>query len=228
MKARDVMGLHVISVGPDIPVQAVANTLVKNGISAVPVVDRNGALMGIVSEGDLMRRVEIGTERPRSWWLDLFRSNDARTHDFVKSHGRKAEDVMTESVVTVTPETSLQDIAHLLEQHGIKRVPVIEDSRVIGIVSRANLVQALASGRANEDVGTSDELLRHAIVKRLKAQPWGGAMINVIVRDSVAELWGFVENNEEKKAVRIAAEETPDIKAVKDNLRVYPHVDSWI
>ena len=222
MKARDVMGLHIISVGPDLPVQAVANTLVKNGISAVPVIDHSGTLLGMVSEGDLMRRVEVGTERRRSWWLDMFQSNQIGAHDFVKSHGRTAKDVMTTSVVTASPETSLQEIAYLLERHGIKRVPIVEDGRIVGIVSRANLVQALASGQTDDDVETQDERLRQAVVARLRAQPWGGAMINVLVRGGAAELWGMVDNDEEKKAVRIAAEETPGITAVKDHLRVYP------
>lgn len=224
MKARDVMGLHVITVSPDLPVQAVANTLVKNGISAVPVVDHAGALVGMVSEGDLMRRTEIGTERSRSWWLDLFRSDRIRAQDFVKSHGHKAGDVMTEAVVTASPDATLQSIAALLERHGIKRVPIVENGRIVGIVSRANLVQALASGRVTEEAEDNDERLRQAVVSRLDGQPWGGAMVNVIVHDGAVELWGVVDNDDEKKAVRIAAEETPGIAMVTDNLRIYPLV----
>jgi CBS domain-containing protein len=222
MKARDIMGSCVISVFPDLPVQAVANTLVKNGISAVPVIDHAGQLLGIISEGDLMRRAEIETERRHSWWLDMFGSSRSRAADFVKAHGRKARDVMTTSVVTASPETPLQQIADLLEKRGIKRVPIVVDGQVVGIVSRANLVQALASGKASSDVASSDERLRDAIVARLQAQPWGNATLNVIVQGGVAELWGVVDNDEEKHAVRIAAGEIPGVVAVKDNVRVYP------
>jgi len=222
MKARDIMGTCVISVFPDLPVQAVANTLVKNGISAVPVIDHGGKLLGIISEGDLMRRAEIETERRHSWWLDMFGSNRSQAAEFVKAHGRKARDVMTANVVTASPETPLQQIADLLEKQGIKRVPIVLDDRIVGIVSRANLVQALASGRADSDVGSSDEQVRDAIVKRLQTQPWGNATLNVIVQGGVAELWGVVDNDEEKRAVRIAAGEVPGVIAVKDNVRVYP------
>jgi CBS domain-containing protein len=129
---------------------------------------------------------------------------------------------MTTSVVTASPETPLQQIADLLEKRGIKRVPIVVDGQVVGIVSRANLVQALASGKASSDVASSDERLRDAIVARLQAQPWGNATLNVIVQGGVAELWGVVDNDEEKHAVRIAAGEIPGVVAVKDNVRVYP------
>jgi CBS domain-containing protein len=222
MKARDIMGSCVISVFPDLPVQAVANTLVKNGISAVPVIDHGGKLLGIISEGDLMRRSEIETERRQSWWLDMFGSNRGQAAEFVKAHGRKARDVMTTNVVTASPDTPLQEIADLLEKQGIKRVPIVLDGRIIGIVSRANLVQALASGKADSEMRSSDEQLRDAIVERLQTQPWSNATLNVIVQGGVAELWGVVDNDEEKQAVRIAAEEIPGVVAVKDNVRVYP------
>jgi CBS domain-containing protein len=221
MKARDVMGSCVISVGPDLPVQAVANTLVKNGISAVPVIDLQGKLLGIVSEGDLMRRAETGTEHRRAWWLDMLSSSQSQAADFVKSHGRKARDVMTEHVVCAATDTPLREIADIMETHGIKRVPIVHEGQVVGIVSRANLVQALASGLADQDMDTEDELLRQAVVARLRSKAWGQAMINVLARDGIVELWGVVDNETEKKAVRVAAEETPGVKAVKDNLRIY-------
>lgn len=222
MKARDVMGTCVISVGPDLLVQAVANTLVKNGISAVPVVDHAGKLLGIVSEGDLVRRAETHTEHRSAWWLDMLGSARKGAADFVKSHGRKAKDVMTTAVVTAEPETSLSDIADMMERHGIKRVPIMHDGQIIGIVSRANLVQALASGQTDLDVSPSDEELREAVVAKLRGQRWGQSMINVLVQRGIVDLWGVVDSEDEKKAVRIAAEETPGVSAVNDNLRVYP------
>src|SRR6516164_9084416 len=132
--------------GPELDVKAVANMLVANGISAVPVVAIDGSVVGIISEGDLMRRAVSGAERKRSWWLETFSSAEQLMAEFVKAHGRKAKDVMTRRVISVDPDTSLQEIANLLEKHGIKRVPVLKDGRLVGIVSRANLVQALRAG----------------------------------------------------------------------------------
>jgi CBS domain-containing protein len=224
MKARDVMASHVISVGPDLDLKAVANTLVANGISAVPVVAIDGSVVGIVSEGDLMRRAVSAAERKRSRWLETFSSAEQLMVAFVKAHGRKAKDVMTRQVISVSPDTSLQEIADLFEKHGIKRVPVIENGRLVGIVSRANLVQALATrGLALVDVEEADEALRKVILSNLRKVPWTNAltMIDVIVDHGVVNLWGVVRNEEEKNAIRVAAEATPGVQAVNDHLRVY-------
>src|SRR5947208_640869 len=204
--------------------KAVANTLVANGISAVPVVTIDGSGVGIVSEGDLMRRAVSGTERKRTRWLEAFSSAEQLMAEFVKAHGRKAKDVMTRQVISVSPDTSLQEIADLLEKHGIKRVPVIENGRLVGIVSRANLVQALATrGLAFVDVAEADETLRKVIVLNLRKLPWTTAltMVDVIVDHGVVNLWGVVSNEEEKNAIRVAAEGTPGVQAVNDHLRVY-------
>ena len=224
MKARDVMAPHVITVGPELDLKAVANTLVANGISAVPVVSIDGSVVGIVSEGDLMRRAVSGAERKRSRWLETFASAEYLMAEFVKAHGRKAKDVMTRQVISVSPDTSLQEIADLLEKHGIKRVPVIENGRLVGIVSRANLVQALATrGLAFVDVAEADETLRKVIVLNLQKVPCTAAltMVDVIVDHGVVNLWGVVRNEEEKNAIRITAEGTPGVQAVNDHVRVY-------
>ena len=224
MKARDVMAPHVITVGPELDLKAVANTLMANGISAVPVVSIDGSVVGIVSEGDLMRRAVSGAERKRSRWLETFSSAEYLMAEFVKAHGRKAKDVMTRQVISVSPDTSLQEIADLLEKHGIKRVPVIENGRLVGIVSRANLVQALATrGLAFVDVAEADETLRKVIVLNLQKVPWTAAltMVDVIVDHGVVNLWGVVRNEEEKNAIRVAAEGTPGVQAVNDHVRVY-------
>jgi CBS domain-containing protein len=222
MRARDVMVSHVITVGPELDVKAVANTLVANGISAVPVVAIDGSIVGIVSEGDLMRRAGSGAKR--SWWLETFSSADQLMADFVKTHGRKAKDVMTRQVISVSPDTSLQEIANVLEKHGIKRVPVIKNGRLVGIVSRANLVQALATrGLAFVDVAEADEALRKVILLNLRKLPWTTAMtmVDVIVDRGVVSLWGVVRNEEEENAIRITAEGTPGVQAVNDHVRVY-------
>ena len=171
-----------------------------------------------------MRRAVSGTERKRTRWLEAFSSAEQLMAEFIKAHGRKAKDVMTRQVISVSPDTSLQEIADLLEKHGIKRVPVIENGRLVGIVSRANLVQALATrGLAFVDVAEADETLRKVIVLNLRKLPWTTAltMVDVIVDHGVVNLWGVVSNEEEKNAIRVAAEGTPGVQAVNDHLRVY-------
>ncbi|MGE0039301.1 MAG: CBS domain-containing protein [Xanthobacteraceae bacterium] len=224
MKAADVMVSNVITVGPDAQLQDVAQTLLANRISAMPVVAADGKLVGIISEGDLMRRVESGTERRRSWWLEMLTGREALAVEYVKEHSRKVSDVMTREVITVKPETPLGDIATLLERNGIKRVPVVKNGKVVGIVSRANLLQALASYRAPIEAGApNDAAIRESVMARINNEPWSRpALINVIVQDGSVELWGIVETQVEKKAVRVAAEVTPGVRAVNDNLIVRP------
>ena len=162
-----------------------------------------------------MRRAVSGAERKRSWWLETFSTAEQLMAEFGKAHGRKAKDVMTRQVISVDPDTSLQEIANLLEKHGIKRVPVVKDGRLVGIVSRANLVQALASrGLAFVDVTEADEVLRKVIVSNLRKLPWTGATatVDVIVDHGVVSLWGVVRNEEEKNAIRVAAKGNPALK----------------
>ncbi len=221
MKASDVMVRSVITVGPDVSVQAIASTLLEKRISAVPVVDASGRLIGIVSEGDLFRRAEAGTDRRRSWWLEALTSAQFLAAEFGKAHGQKASDVMTRDVITAKPDTPLREIADMLERHGIKRVPIVEGDRLVGLVSRANLLQALAArGQFAPGAETGDEALRQEIEARLNAQPWGNRTINVLVNSGVVDLWGLVDNAEEKKAVRVLAEGVPGVRSVNDNLRI--------
>jgi CBS domain-containing protein len=225
MNATDVMVSNVITVNVDATVQEVAGTLATNRVSAVPVVDREGKLAGIVSEGDLIRRSEIGTERSRSWWLDALSSNRKLAEDFVQSHSRRVSDVMTTDVISVKPDSTLDEIASLLEKNGIKRVPVVRDGTVVGIVSRANLVQALASviELPLEATVESDASLRRKVLARLQEAPRvRPALLNVIVHDGIVDLWGTVDSEAERKAIRVATEVTPGIRHVNDNLVVQP------
>jgi CBS domain-containing protein len=225
MNAVDVMVSNVITVNVDATVQEVAGTLATNHVSAVPVVDRQGKLAGMVSEGDLIRRSEIGTERSRSWWLDALSTNRKLAEEFVRSHSRRVSDVMTTNVISVKPDSTLGEIASLLEKNGIKRVPVVQDGTVVGIVSRANLVQALASvmGQPLETTAESDASLRRKVLARLQEAPRvRPALLNIIVHDQIVELWGTVDSEAERKAARVAAEVTPGIRHVNDNLVVRP------
>jgi CBS-domain-containing membrane protein len=226
MQAQDVMVRGVISVGSDTPVQVAANAMISNGVSAVLVMDIGAKLIGIVSEGDLIHRVENHTERQRSWWLEMFMSSDELAKEFVKSHARRVSDVMTRNVITAAPDTPLREIANLLEKHGIKRVPIVQDGLVVGIVSRANLLQAFASANDESEWIESDRVLRQRVLDSIKDMPWASRPFNVIVNDRQADLWGFVFTREEKTAIRVAAETTPGIVAVEDHLRVLPYLSS--
>jgi CBS-domain-containing membrane protein len=226
MKAADVMATKVITVRPDTPVTEIAKVLLANRISAVPVVDDKNVLVGIVSEGDLIHRAETGTERHRSWWLELFTGREAMARDFIMAHGRRAADVMTAPVIGVTPDASLADIASLLEKHRIKRVPVAINGKLVGIVSRANLVQALISTKHAKTTEPSpdDRTLHGNIVAQLRLQTWiDSSSINVVVNDGLVELWGIVDSETEKNAIRVAVEETPGVREVANRL-VVEHV----
>jgi CBS domain-containing protein len=218
MKAADVMVSAVISVGPNARVEEVAGILLANRISAVPVIDEQGELLGIVSEGDLMRRAEAGTDRSRSWWLEYLTGKQVLAAEYVKSHSHKVTDVMTRSVITATPETPLGEIATLLERNRIKRVPIMQNGKVVGVVSRANLLQALAGMPAKNAAAASagDSQIRDEVLSRLNAQLWGPSMLNVTVRDGTVDLWGFVTSNDEKKATRIAVESVPGVKTINE------------
>jgi len=219
MKAADVMVSKVISVRSDTSVEEIAETLLTNRISAVPVLE-DGGLVGIVSEGDLIHRVEADTERHRSWWLELLTGRETLAREFVKSHSRKAADVMTRSVVTVTPDTSLSDLASLLEKHRIKRVPVMQDGKIVGIVSRANLIQALVrdGNKRIPEQALDDSALRNNVLAQLRNKPWWPNDVNVIVQDGTVELYGMVDSNAEKEAIRVAVELTPGVRAVANKL----------
>jgi CBS domain-containing protein len=220
----------VITVGPDATVQEIANTLLSNRISAVPVVDAQNCLIGIVSEGDLIHRVEVGTERRNPWWLDLLRDKGAAADEFLKSHATKAADVMTKRVIVATPNLTLGDLAALLEKNRIKRVPIVENGKLVGIVSRANLIQALASLHRDAPVESmsSDKALRERVLSSLRSNVRASAsQINVIVRNGVVELWGVVELRDEKDALRVAAELTPGVRAVEDHITINK-VPYWV
>jgi CBS domain-containing protein len=223
MKARDVMVAPVITASPNASVKSVAETFVRHQISAVPVVDDKGKLIGIISEGDLLHRAEAGTEKQRPWWLRAFIGPDTLADEYVKAHARKVSDAMTRQVITASPETPLHEVAALLEKNSIKRVPIIENGQLVGVVSRANLVQAVASAGKGLEIPLSDSTIRDKITAHLKAQDWAHtSLLNVTVNGGVVDLWGIVTSASEKNAIRVAAEATPGVNAVKDNLRLLP------
>jgi CBS domain-containing protein len=227
MKACDVMVSPVITVKPSTTVKEVAELLLERRISAVPVLDDKGKLIGIVSEGDLMRRAEIGTERRRSWWLRVLTGDNALASDYVKAHARTVTDVMTRNPITASPDTPLHEIATLLEKRAIKRVPIVRDGELVGIVSRANLLQGLASSGKAPDLALSDSAIRERILANLNNQPWAHTLLlNVTVNAGVVDLWGIAGSDAERKAIRVAAESTPGVTAVNDHL-VRRFAEGW-
>ena len=220
MKARDIMVSPVVTVGENDAIHDVAKQLVANRISAVPVVDHTGKVVGIVSEADLLHRREAGTERPASWWLSIISGERALAEEYVKSHAKKAKDVMTKDVRTAGPDTPLNEIADVLEESNIKRVPIVTDSGdLVGIVSRANIVQALASARPELEISASDAMIRDRLITELKKHSWSHLYkLNVTVTNGVVDLWGVAESEPEHQAIRVAAEVTPGVTAVNDHL----------
>lgn len=223
MRAQDVMTTHVITVTPDTTVLDAAKLFVEHRISGAPVVAADGTVVGVLSEGDLLRRVEIGTDGAhRTSWLDFFTDNSAVA--YVKSHAQRVADVMTPEVIGVEVDTPLAEIATLLESRGIKRVPVLKDRKLAGIVSRSNLLQALASSQSVNalNVSSSDREIREQLMKELEGRPWAFAGRNVVVSDGVVHLWGVFRSMEAVQAVRVAAERIPGVKEVQDHTEPYP------
>lgn len=224
MKARDVMVSPVITVDENETVRDVARLLVEKRISAVPVVDSAGKVVGIVTEADLMHRTETGTERPYSWWLSLFLGDRTIAADYVKSHATTVKDVMTRDVKTADPDTPLFEIADLFGENHIKRVPIVSKAgNIVGIVSRANIIQAIASARPKLEISLPDAMIRERLLDELKKQSWAHVhKLNVTVANGVVDLWGFVESEKERQAVTVAAEAIPGVTAVSDHLMREP------
>ncbi len=222
MQARDVMVSPAITVGKSATVRDVAKLLLEKRISAVPVVDNVGKVVGIVTESDLMHRTEAGTERPYSWWLHFLTDDATIAADYVKSHAARVQDVMTSNVVTVAPETPLDEIATLLEERQIKRVPIVnKDGNLVGIVSRANLIQAVASAWPKLEVPLPDSTIRQNLLGELKKHSWAHTHnLSVTVANGIVDLWGYAESGEERKAIRVIAEAVPGVTMVNDHLAV--------
>jgi len=221
MQARDVMVSPVVTVGEHATVRDVARLLIDQRISAVPVVDGAGKLAGIVTEADLMHRVEAGTQRPYSWWLHFFLGDRAIAADYVKSHAVTVKDIMTRDVKTAAPDTPLHEIADLLEENHIKRVPIVSKSGdLVGIVSRANIIQAVASARPRLQISLPDAAIRERLMNELKQQHLVHMhKLNVTVTNGVVDLWGLVQSDTERQAITVAAEGIPGVTAVNDHLK---------
>lgn len=220
MKARDIMTTKIVTVSPDTQVRDVAALMIEKQISGIPVLKENGMLVGIISEGDFLRRPEIGTEKHRRRWLSFFTRADEQAREFTKSHALKAEDVMTTPVIHVSEDTSLSEVVETMEQHKVKRVPVLDDGNLVGIVTRRDILRALAWQAAPmPPPPESDSAIRAIMNDILKNEEWAmSAVVNVIVSDGVVHLWGVIDSDEQRRALRVAAENISGVTAVEDHL----------
>ncbi len=224
MLARDVMTKNVVTVRPDTTVEDCARLLLDRRISAAPVVNESGQVVGIVSEGDLIHRIETETETRRPWWLELVSDPSVMAQDFVKSTGKRVADVMTNHVISVGEETPLRDIAELLDKRRIKRVPVVRGGKLVGVVSRADLVRALLQQTAQQPkpaAAVSDAKIREQLLAKLDNAPWSPrATNNVVVTYGQVEMYGLAASAEVARAIAVLAEGLPGVKAVDNQVRI--------
>jgi CBS domain-containing protein len=218
MKARDVMTPRVISIETDAPIMRAVRLMLQNRISGLPVVGRKGELVGIVTEGDFLRRGEIGTQRHHNRWLEFLIGPGRLADEYVHARGRKVEEVMAREPITVSEDTPLDEVVRLMERHRIKRLPVLRAGALVGIVTRANIMHALVSLAAETKAPAGDgAAIREQILAEYKKQSWA-PMGNVVVRNGVVELWGTITDERERQALIVASENVPGVKIVHDHL----------
>jgi CBS domain-containing protein len=219
MRAHQIMTRSVITIAPDATILEAANTMLQHHISGLPVVDTAGKLVGIVSEGDFIRRSEIGTQRKRGRWLKFLLGVGTAATDYVHEYGRKISDVMTSEPLTVTEDATLEEIVTLMETNGIKRLPVMKGDKLVGIVSRANLLQAVASlAREIPDPTADDDHIRSRVIAAIEKNDWSPFGLNVIVRDGIVHLSGVVTEERSRQAAMVAAQNVAGVQKVHDHL----------
>jgi CBS domain-containing protein len=220
MIVADVMTRNVISIAPDATVEEAVNLMLERCISGLFVVDQAGEMAGVITEGDLVRRDELGTERDRPWWLRMLVSPARQATDFVRAHGRHVRDVMTVDVISVAHDATLETVVAAMEQNRVKRLPVTRDGRVVGVVSRSDLLRALV-GRMRDaaPANIDDGSIRVSILDALESKAWAPmTTLNVTTSNGVVDLWGTITNEEERHAIRVMAENTPGVKLVHDHM----------
>ena len=217
MRAHQIMTRSVVTVAPDATILEAANTMLQHHVSGLPVIDAAGKLAGIVSEGDFIRRGEIGTQRKRSRWLSFLMGTGAT--QYVREHGRKVSEVMTRDPFTIAEDATLEEIVNAMEANGVKRLPVIRDGKLVGIVSRANLLHAVASlAREIPDPTADDDHIRSRVIRAIEKNDWSPFGLNVIVRDGIVHLSGVITDEDCRRAAIVAAENVSGVKKVHDHL----------
>ena len=223
MKAEDVMTRAVITIDPDATVLQAARLMLQHRISGLPVVDGGGRVVGILTEGDLLRRSELGTDRHRARWVEFIIGPGRLALDYVDAHARTVGEVMTKNVASVTAGDGLPEVVQLMEKRHVKRVPVIDNGRLVGIVSRANLLQGLLAREPFPATCVSDDdQVRDKIYDELASHSWAADITNIVVDNGVVTLWGHVPSALVKEAVRIAVENVAGVRRVVNNVVIMP------
>ncbi|TDH57976.1 CBS domain-containing protein [Dankookia rubra] len=213
----------VVTVPPETPVIAVARLLAERGISAVPVLDKAGTVLGVVTEADLIRRLAGEEDRPQGWLKSLFADPGEQAERYARTHGSTAAEIMTESVVSVTQADSAAHVAHLMEEKGIRRVLVLEEGQLRGIVSRADLLRALVSPPRAGGAELSDDRIRQAVLAAMRKEPWADTFYTLVeVKDGVVEYHGFMRTEQVKRGLKVLAEQVPGVKGVVDATQPMP------
>jgi CBS domain-containing protein len=222
MKAHEVMARKVVTAHPGMSIAQIADLLISNRISAVPVVTGDNDVIGIITESDLLHRAETGTEHKRKWWLELFLDPDTQAREFIKSHAGKATDVMSRVVISASEDADLGEVARILDTHGIRRVPVVRAGKLVGIISRSDLVRALALTAIKPSREKSDDAtLNKAIHEAIHEQPWINSLyMTFTVSDGTVELIGFVDSHDQRHALRVLVEGVDGVKSVDDRLKL--------
>ncbi len=219
MRAHHIMTRPVITVTPETPIVEAANTMLQKHVSGLPVVDASGKLVGIISEGDFIRRSEIGTQRKRGRFLKFILGPGKAATDFVHEHGRKVAEIMTPKPLTIGEDTQLEEIVELMEKNNVKRLPVTRGDTVVGIVSRANLLQAVASlAREIPDPTADDDHIRNRVIDALAKNDWCPFGLSVVVRDGIVHLSGVITEERSRQAAVVAAENVTGVVKVHDHL----------
>jgi CBS domain-containing protein len=220
MKVHDIMSPRVISVAPDASILEAIRLMLQNHISGLPVIDPSGALVGVVTEGDFLRRSETGTERKRPRWLEFLVGPSRLADEYVHTHARIVKDVMTPEPVTVSADAGLDEAVQIMESRRIKRLPVVRGGRVVGIVSRANLLHALVSlATAAPPPARTDVAIREAVLAEFEKLTWApAALVDPVVRDGVVELWGTITEEAQREALKVCAQNMPGVKSVVSHL----------
>ena len=220
MLARDLMTTQLVTVPPDMPLPAVARLMAERGISGVPVVGPDGALLGMLTEGDMIRRLASAADRPTSWFAGLFAAPGTQAARFAKTHGRRARDAMTTALHSAAEDTPVEQIAALFERTGIRRVPILRDGKLAGLVSRADLLRALLDAEAaTTTTGRGDADIRHDIVQSMKQQPWADTFfVFPEVKDGAVTFYGFCRSDAVEQALRVLAEGVPGVTSVSFDL----------
>jgi len=229
MKAGDLMTADVVAIGKDETIADAIRLMLKHRISGLPVVDSAGGLLGIVTEGDFLRRGEMGTERRRPRWLEFLISPGRQAADYVESHGRKVAEVMTRPVQAISEDTPVGEIVDLMEHFHVKRLPVLRDGCLVGIVGRADLLRALAALPSGGSGETGDAAIRAHLAAEIAKQPWAPqATLSMTVQDGIVRLSGVAFDERECEALRVLAENTPGVKGVEDDLTLMEPVSGIV